>query len=392
MMTIHSEQLGISIPITTEFQHIAQRFADICPLAEKAEQIKRNTLAVCAVNAYLQMMAIESDIAQADSWNPMMQMMADVADLPLPGVGVLSCRVADMSAGNCYVPPEDWSERMGYVAVVLDEAAHEATLIGFVRSVEETERVALGRFEAIEALIDEIDRLQMASDLVGDLAGDLASDLVTDLTPSADAEMTQENLSESESSANKRLADSLLASGQAMGKAALTRLGEWTDGVIAASWQAADALVNPSEVSFAFRTVGLADPGVTTEVSRAKLVDLGIQLGQAVRVALVIHIAQILTEPTGRAEGRAEGIAESLDNGSPARSNIVLQIRPLGDSPYLMENLVMTVLDETDSPFMSVTSRDIDNYIQLRLSGDAGESFKVRVAMGDVVFEEQFVI
>ena len=84
--------VGITLPITTEFQQVADRFSQRWGLANKAAQIRRNTLAVCAVNAYLELMEIPSAIAQGDSWNPLMQGMADVADLVLPGVGVLSCR------------------------------------------------------------------------------------------------------------------------------------------------------------------------------------------------------------------------------------------------------------------------------------------------------------
>lgn len=345
MMTTHSEQLSITIPITTVSEQIAQRFVQMCPFADKAEQIRQNTLAVCAVDAYLQMMAIESDVAGADSWNSMMQAMANVADLPLPGVGVLSCRVATENEGVCYVPPEEWTGRFGYVAVALDEAAREARLIGFVRSVEETEQVPLSSFGAIEGLVDEVYRLQVANDSV------VAR----------------------EARGVDRLVDS--------GRSALTRLGEWVDEVMSGGWQAADELVNPSEMSFAFRTAGLAEPAATTEVSRAKLIDLGLQLGQLVRVALVVHISQVVVDETD---------LSSEDDVS--RRDIVLQIRPFGDSPYLVENLVMTVLDEEDVPLMSVTSRDIDNYIQLRLSGETGEFFKVRVMMGEMAFEERFVI
>lgn len=85
-------QMGITLPITTEHLRIAERFEQLCPFHEKSHQIRHNTLAVCAVNAYLQLMEIPTDLASSDSWKPMMQMMGNVADLKLPGLGALSCR------------------------------------------------------------------------------------------------------------------------------------------------------------------------------------------------------------------------------------------------------------------------------------------------------------
>jgi len=354
--------MGITLPITREFQQMAQRFAQMCPFAEKAEQIRHNTLAVCAVNAYLQLMEIPTAIAQADSWNPMMQMLSNVADLPLPGVGVLSCRVADTEADVCMIPPEAWTERIGYVAVAIDEAAHEATLIGFTPSARESEQLALAQFLPIEALVDQVHALQSTS-----------------TTDSPDA----------------------IASGQST----FTQIGQWIEGAIdtiSDGWQTVESLVNPAELSFAFRTADLAEPAMATDASRAKLVNLGLQLDEAVRVTLVIHITeqpftdQLLPEqPSDAIAPNAETSATTEpapNRGNSDRSNIVLQVRPLGDSPYLEENLTMTVLDEQAVPFMSVTSREIDNYIQLRLSGQVGEHFGVTLSMGETVFEEWFVI
>jgi hypothetical protein len=326
-MTVQSfSHTGISLPITTDFQQIAQRFSQQCPFDEKAQQIRQNTLAVCAVNAYLEMMEIPTQLEESDSWNAMMRMMADVADLKVPGVGSISCRALLPLDNTCYIPPEEWDNRAGHVAVRLDEAASQATLLGFSATIGESaqsEQVALDRFLPIETLIDRVHSLQASA----------------------------------------------IASGA---QRLITRLGDWMEGAIATTWQSVESLVNPVNMSFAFRsTTELIGSRSVTDVSRAKLVDLGLQLGESVRVALVIHLTQ------------------TIDN----RTDVILQIRPLGDSPYLSEGLGLTVLDENGDAFMNATSRAIDNYIQLRLSGQTGEAFGVSVSIaGESAFEEQFVI
>ncbi|MGB3294143.1 MAG: DUF1822 family protein [Phormidesmis sp.] len=340
MVIQSSHYTGIPLPLTTEFGEIAQRFAQQCPFSEKAQQIRRNTLAVCAVNAYLQLMDIPTCISESDSWNPMMQMLADVADLKVPGVGTLSCRSLALQDSACYVPPEEWQDRAGYVAVVIDEAASQAILVGFTPIVTQ-EIVPLEQFSPLEALLDRVHSLQAAS--------------AASVEPSATEVVSQ-------------------------ARSAVTQLSQWVDGVMAATWQATDAIVNPTGMNFAFRTTALANRSDVTDISRAKLIDLGLQLGQTLRIALVVHLVQA-AETGGPDVVPASG-----------RTDIILQVRPIGDSPYLCEGLVLRVLDEENNSFMQATSRAIDNYIQLRLSGQSGETFGVQIAAEEGSFTEWFVI
>lgn len=340
MVTQSSHHTGIPLPLTTEFREIAQRFAGQCPFDDKAQNIRRNILAVCAVNAYLQLMDIPTRIEESDSWNPAMQMMADTADLKVPGVGTLSCRALTPQDNTCYVPPEEWHDRAGYVAVVIDEAAHQATLVGFMPSVTQ-EIVPLERFLPLEALIDKVHGLQTAE--------------IASTATSAAAAISQ-------------------------ARSAVTQLRQWAEGMMAASWQAADAFINPAGMNFAFRTAELANRSDVTDISRAKLIDLGLQLGQTLQIALVVHLVQAAETSS------ADAISAS------ARTDIVLQVRPIGESPYLPEGLILSVLDEQNNSFMTATSRAIDNYIQLRLSGQSGETFGVHIVAEENSFTEWFVI
>lgn len=335
-MTIQTPQLihhpeGLTLPLTTEFQQIAQTFARRCPLSEKATQIRHNTLAVCAVNAYLQLLDVKTDIGDSDSWNPMMQMMSNVADLKVSGVGTLSCRALLPQDNTCYVPPEDWYDRAGYVAVVIDEPRNQATLLGFAPTVGEEEQVALERFGPLEMLIDHVHSLQ-------------ASNLETKREDSA----LQENV---------------------------TQLGQWMQGTVAATWQALDALINPDELSFAFRSAFRTERAATstTNISRAQMIDLGIQLGASFQVALIIHLGQISAV-------------------SDSRSEITVQVHPLGETAYLAEGISLAVLDENQDVFRRAVSREIDNYIQIQIAGESGETFSVQISRGEATFVERFVI
>lgn len=311
---------GITLPLTTEFKQIAQKFAQQCPLSEKAVQIRQNTLAVCAVNAYLQLLDIDTNLSASDSWNPMMQMLANVADLKIPEVGTLSCRPLAPQASTCYVPPEDWQDRAGYVAVVVNEPENQATLIGFTPTVEETEQVALDKFAPIEMLIEQVHSLRAAA---------LSS--------------SQEDPQD------------------------MTQLGQWLKGTVASSWQRVNELISPSELNFAFRSSSAA---TATNISRAQLIDLGIQLGESLQVALIVHLGQV----------------------SEDRNEVTLQVHPLGDSNYLPEGISLAVLDENHNLFRNAVSRTIDNYIQIQMAGEPGEHFSVQISKGETTFTERFAL
>lgn len=342
-MKTFSRHLGITLPITTEFYRSADGFAEQCPIPEKAEQIRRNTLAVCAVNAYLELMEIPTRLEEGDSWSPMMQMMSDVADLQVPGLGVLSCRAVSLEDETCYVPPEAWEDRAGYVAVVLDESNGQATLLGFTETVGEQEQVSLSQFAPLETLIDRVHGLKSVAESSSAMAQSLAN-----------------------------------------ARTRIVELGQWfrteTEGLAEAGWLAVEQLISPGEMDFAFRSVGTLERPLV-DVSRAKSVDLGMQFGQSVQVALVVHLIQSASDETFQ------------DNPMRAsETSVLLQVHPLEEGSVLPEGIVLNVLDEEGDVVVSTTSRAIDSYMQLQLSGESGEIFGVQILMGKASFEERFSI
>src|SRR5919202_532289 len=146
-MTYHIneiEEFALPLPITQVARRTAQEFASQQPTPQKAEQVRLNTLAVYAVNDYLQMMGIPCDLSVGDSWNPITRLCADVADLEITGVGRLECRPLKLHEQTCYIPPEVWSDRIGYVIVQIDESSFEATVLGFTQTAS-TEELSINQ-------------------------------------------------------------------------------------------------------------------------------------------------------------------------------------------------------------------------------------------------------
>jgi hypothetical protein len=145
------EPWTFTVPLALEAHSRAEEFRRYQSNPGKAKQVYLNTLAVYAVKVYLQCRGFETDLERSDSWNPMMQMLMDTADLLVKDHGKLECRPVLAEAEVVGVPPEVWEERMGYVAVQLSESLREATLLGFVQKVAKSE-VPLSQLRSLHEL------------------------------------------------------------------------------------------------------------------------------------------------------------------------------------------------------------------------------------------------
>jgi hypothetical protein len=274
------------------------------------------------------MLGIQTNPVVSDSWNPVVRLGANIADLEITGIGRLECRPIKASEQICQIPPEVWEERIGYVVVQIDEAFQEATFLGFVESVQQ-ETLRIDELRSPEALID---RLHAQSQPM--------------ITSSATPEQLRVNLS------------------------------QWLHNTVDAGWQTLESLFSTTEpdLAFSFRganTLLLAPSLEKSEnrVIRAKLIDLRVQLvGYPIALVVELH-------------------AESNESRT-----IVLQVHPAGNQRYLPPSLKFNVLDETGLIFLEAEARSTDDYIQLEFSGFLGELFSAEITLGEARFLEDFVI
>ncbi|MGB7443491.1 MAG: DUF1822 family protein [Coleofasciculaceae cyanobacterium] len=323
-----TEDLSFALPLTNLARHQAEQFAHQQPTPAKAEQVRLNTLAVYVVNDYLQMMGIPTDLAGGDSWNPITRMCADVADLTLTGVGRIECRPLKANRSTCPIPPEVWSDRIGYVIVEIDESSLEGIVLGFTPTVAR-EELPLRELRPIEELITHYHQLKQP----------------------------------------------LAAAASAVLERAKVNLSQWFQETFETGWQTVESLLNPpsDDLAFSFRggesaTLFEQEPGIAT-VRRARQIDLDSQLDSN-PVVLVVE----------------------LSPASQQSTNILLQLHPTGGQTYLPSLLKLTVLDSSGAVFLEAQARDNDNYIQLQLRGLAGEEFSIEVTLCDTKVTEHFMV
>ncbi|MBW4636721.1 MAG: DUF1822 family protein [Gloeocapsa sp. UFS-A4-WI-NPMV-4B04] len=249
------EEFSLPLPITETARAIAQKFAAGQPTPEKVEQVRLNTLAVCVVNYYLEMIGITTDITVGDSWNPVVRLAADVADLEVTDIGRLECRPIRADQENCYIPPEVWSDRIGYVVVEFDELLREAKVLGFIQTAA-TEYIAISELQPIENLCDRLSQLQQPVEVIHELP-----------------------------------------------RQGITCLSQWLENVFDTSWQTIEALLGSTQTNLAFsfrrndNSQETSSQHHEASVRRAKLIDLGLQLAGH-SVALIVELRQVSPQKT----------------------------------------------------------------------------------------------
>lgn len=302
-----AESLTFTVPLGREAHQIADRFRQRQFSMAHAKQVYLNTLAVYAVNFYLQCMGFETDITRNKSFDPVMQTFMDVADLVVKEVGTFECRPVLPNEQRVRVPEEVWQHRKGYFAVQLDDALKQAKLIGFVRQIQ-AEEIPLKQLRSLDDFLRYASQLQSA-----------------------------------------------------------VQLSQWLQELFDTGWEAVDSLLSPPQMAWrGSQNPNLAYRSTSTAIERVKRLTLE-RSGE--EVALLVR----LKPRTDREMG------------------IGVEIYPTGDRIYLPQDLQLMVLDEAGAAVMQAEARSTKN-IQLKFSGETGEEFSIKVALGDTSVTEAFLI
>lgn len=233
---------SLALPITQTARETAKEFTtQVQFLLEKVEQVNLNTLAVCVVDDYLKMMGIDTNITASDSWNPVLRLCADIADLEVTEIGRLECRWVRSPADKCNIPPEVCEDRIGYVVVQFDESLHEATLLGFTpRAIA---HLPINQLQPLEDLLAHLSELKLAAER----------------------------------------------------NPAMVELSQWFNGVFETGWQNIEAILGSARANLAFSfrrsdtLIGETNENREDRVRRAKVIDLGMQLAGH-SVALIVEL------------------------------------------------------------------------------------------------------
>ena len=309
-----SDSLTFTVPLNTSAHARAEQFCRQQSNPQKAKQVYLNTLAVSAVNFYLRCMGIETDWDASYSCNPVMYSLMDIADLDVKNRGKLECLPVLSPNQIICIPPEVWSDRIGYVAVELDSSLQRATVLGFTETVPESGELPIAQLRSLEDLLEYLRQNEQPEPL-----------------------RTQVNLS------------------------------QWFKHLFEANWQPVEAFFGTENLAFSFRSDSQLSEAT---IRRAKLLDLGLQLGSQSVVMLV-----------------------AITPEAEQKVGILVQVHPDVGETFLPPHLKLGLLSRSGEILQEVQSRSQDNYIQLkRFRGLFGEGFNIQVTLGNATMMETFVI
>jgi hypothetical protein len=310
-----TESLTFTVPLSLESHTLAEKFCRKHSNPDKGRQVYLNTLAVAAVRFYLHCIGWETDWKTCHSYNLLMQGLMDVADLKVRDLGKLECRPVLFSSQTVCIPPEVCVDRIGYIAVQLDESFKTATILGFVKTVSNNGEIFLRELEPLADFISYLHQIQQCQAIKPHV-----------------------------------------------------NLSRWFDNLFENTWMALEEIfVNINEKKFALRTISSLREN---SVARAKLIDLGLQIGNQ-SLVLLVAIAPL----------------------SEQKVEILVQIHPKDEKTYLPANLKLNLISESGEMVQDVVSRSNDNYIQLkRFRGYPGEKFNIQISNGELIITETFVI
>ncbi len=331
---MNAEQISFKVPLSFTAHEIADKRKKGISNAENAKKIYLNTLAVYAVNYYLDCMGFEtnwSDYELEQFHIPQVIVMREPVpdkvaqefskyflqeftsgkslciDLEVKNVGKIECRPVFPDAEYLEIPTEVRSDRIGYVAVQFSQSLKSATILGF--TTQPAAKVHLSQLQSVDNLLDYL---------------------------------TQKEQS------------------------AKVNIRQWLEGLITEGWQTVDEMFNPQEMSLRFARF--------FSITRGKKFDLGLQLN-GTSVALIVKL---------NSESQ-----EKIQNQEDI--NIVVQLHPL-EAACLPPGLKLAVVEENGKEVDAVISRQKDNWIEIEFSAELDEKFSVEIISSESKVTQNFVV
>ena len=350
------QQKSLEIPITRKALATAEQFASQQPHPQQHRIVRLNTLAVLAVHDYLELMAIETELQESDSWNPVVRLCEDVADLMVRGLGKLECRplLPDSGTRSIYhLPPEVWEERIGYVVVEIDTDRNRATLLGFT-PVTVNGELLLTELQPLTNLLEHLESLTQPQ---VNLSQWLNNNIFATGWQEIEAFFPLEPEPTSSPEENQLQPN----------------LGQWLEQIMDAGRNIWADLFGSERLQLqsagAFRSLTRVNNLLPEcELMRAKLIDLGVQLGSQ-NVVLLLALTQ----------------------ESEQKLRLTVQMYPVAEEEYLPANLKLALLSESGEILQEVTARTQDRGMQLKpFKVPQDTNFKLQITLGDFSLTETF--
>lgn len=158
-----TDKIYYTTPLSDQAHADGKKFSSHAQTKEKVKQIYLNTLAVHAVNDFINWLHYDTDLEAGESWNPITRRFQDVADLVIPDLGILECRPVLPGESVISLPRETLENRLVYIGVQFQDQLNQVELLGYYRASKlapnQTE-IPIEDLEPIETLGDYLFKLE----------------------------------------------------------------------------------------------------------------------------------------------------------------------------------------------------------------------------------------
>lgn len=357
MITNNLTNATITIPLSESDRALAQSFAQQQLTKTKTNQVYLNTLAVLAMNHYLELLGITTNLKQSQCWSVINQFCADIADLNLPKLGFLECRPISINQDFCQIPLEVMSDRIAYFIVQISEDRKTGKLLGFVVDPQ-SPRITVEQLDSLDNFLIFLANYQPKIKLYQWLENQIDEQwqaLETLLLPKKLAfrhsSVTSQSLPDLVNTLY--LQDELSPPSQLTATQSLEQLLNLTNNE-ELRWQAAEILWN-------------LDPQ-NPLLNLRRILDLGAYFG-----------------------GTSIGLMVGLLPKSDDQISLLFRLYCLSDRGCLPPGITLTGLDEQLNPFFEIKARENDDYIQFKCVAGFDEEFGVKISLGDTRIIKHFI-
>ncbi|MBW4598386.1 MAG: DUF1822 family protein [Calothrix sp. FI2-JRJ7] len=143
-------------------------------------------------------------------------------------------------------------------------------------------------------------------------------------------------------------------------------LKTWIENIADASWRPIESIFI-TEPAWQFRNT---EEGCVRCIERAKLINFQMQASKA----SVVIVVRIFTY-------------HNLDE-----MKIIVELRPTNGEEYLPQSLHVMILDEEEAAVMEAIAKNDNKKIELEFSVSVGDTFSVKIDLGDISVIENFVV
>lgn len=357
MITNNLTNETITIPLSASDRALAQSFAQQQLTETKTNQVYLNTLAVLAMNHYLELLGIPTNLKQSQCWSVINQFCADIADLNLPKLGFLECRPISIHQDFCQIPLEVMSDRIAYFIVQISEDRKAGKLLGFVVDPQ-SPRITVEQLDSLDNFLiflanyqPKIKLYQWLENKIDEQWQTLEALLLRKKLAFRHSSVTSQSLPDLVNTLY--LQNELSPPSQLTATQSLEQLLNLTNNE-ELRWQAAEILWN-------------LDPQ-NPLLNLRRILDLGAYFG-----------------------GTNIGLMVGLLPKSDDQISLLFRLYCLSDRGCLPPGITLTGLDEQLNPFFEIKARENDDYIQFKCVAGFDEEFGVKISLGDTRIIKHFI-